>query len=138
MTVTVRDVDKLLDVLGSAVPTNFDTGDGLVGRLLHWRQGCDPDPVPELVDTETALAAIAYGIRRRRAAKLRRTLAAVALIVVVLAVLGLVLAPLTPWWWLVPVLGITGLAAVYVFVATMPADTEWTTKGVTGQDGAAS
>jgi hypothetical protein len=53
----IRATDRLLDDLGSANPT-ADTDDELTARLLARRNATEADPIPDLVDTDTAIATI--------------------------------------------------------------------------------
>jgi len=54
----VRASDRLLDSLGSATPTARDR---LGGLLLTWRHAIEVRPIPQLVDTPTAIATIQEG-----------------------------------------------------------------------------
>lgn len=51
----IRASDRLLDQLGSATPT---TRDRLGGVLLTWRRAIERHPMPELLDTPTAIDTI--------------------------------------------------------------------------------
>lgn len=101
--VAVQADDELVNALGSAgvsgtsaLPPSFeaggdDTDDRLVALLAAWRAEIDADPIPELLDLDTAVAAVAAGVaaeaaaaRRRRSTRLRHLapLAAAAAIIV--------------------------------------------------------
>lgn len=54
----IRASDRLLDRLGSATPTARDR---LGGVLLRWRRVIEHHPIPELVDTPTAIDTIRKG-----------------------------------------------------------------------------
>jgi hypothetical protein len=100
--------DLLIDTVGTGLPTP-DCGDGtadhrhaddrLVALLAAWRAEVDATPIPELVDLDTAVAAVLAGVRadaaaarRRRSARARHLAplaAAAALIVTTVAGIGM-------------------------------------------------
>lgn len=125
----IDDDDKLLDLLGSATVTDHD--DWLCRRLLAMRAAAEANPMPELVDTDTAVAVIAYSASRRSVG-LRSAIAAALLIVAVFLLLGLLLSSLADWWWMIPASGILGMTGPYIVAATMKPGTEWSTAGLTG------
>jgi hypothetical protein len=121
--------DRLLDNLGSAVP--------LVGRdrrlcllLLAGRTWAESRPIPELVDTDTAVAVIAHAAHPWR--DVLRTAASAAVVLLALVGLGLMLSPFTTWWWAVPVVGASGLAGALAVAIRMRPSPEWTTGELTG------
>lgn len=131
MTATVAQVDEDVDRLASAL-TLFDPADALFRALAGWREECETPPLPEMVDTDTALAVIARSVWVRRVVRC----AVAAAIAAVFIVLGVLLVPSTTWWWLVPAAGLL-LFAPYVAVATMRDETPWNADQVrTEQNGA--
>ncbi|MBB5154841.1 anti-sigma-D factor RsdA [Saccharopolyspora phatthalungensis] len=81
--------DALLDALGGTNPDVTASADGgrpsLEALLIAWRQDIDAAPIGDLVDAETAAAAIAAGSRPRRRLK-RRHLVPVATAAAVLMI----------------------------------------------------
>jgi hypothetical protein len=90
--------DELIDTVGARPATSFPD-DRLVALLAAWRAEVDATPIPELVDLDTAVAAVLAGVRadaaaarRRRATRARHLAplaAAAALIVTTVAGIGL-------------------------------------------------
>src|SRR5918911_692570 len=56
--------DALLDLIGSGGHIPTDSDDELTRALAAWRREVHAEPVKELVDTSTALAAIRAAARR--------------------------------------------------------------------------
>ena len=93
--VQVRADDELLDALaaqvrGEQVAVDFDD-EQLNALLLAWRQDVDSVPVPEIVDTKTAVATVtaAKSARRRRPRLLVPVAAAAAVLAVAFAGVGM-------------------------------------------------
>ncbi len=111
----VRADDELLDAVGSRStapsplrppPTDRPLADGddpdgrgcddrLVEMLTAWRAEIDADPIPELVDLDTAVATVVAAVRadelaarRRRAARVRRPAPLAAAAAILVALLG--------------------------------------------------
>jgi hypothetical protein len=134
MTSAVHDDDRYLDKLGSATPS-ADPEDRLSLCLLAMRVVAEAKPMPELVDAETAVAVIAYEVRKRH---ISRTIAAACLVFLTLLVLGLALTPVTSVWWMLSAVGMSGLGGAYCAVARMR-DEQWSTAELdAGQGGANS
>ncbi|MDF3051123.1 MAG: hypothetical protein K0R87_2761 [Pseudonocardia sp.] len=95
--------DLLIDTVGTGSPTpdcgDRTADDRLVALLAAWRAEVDATPIPELVDLDTAVAAVLAGVRadaaavrRRRSARARHLAplaAAAALIVTTVAGIGM-------------------------------------------------
>ncbi|GEL16227.1 anti-sigma-D factor RsdA [Pseudonocardia asaccharolytica] len=87
--VAVQADNELIDALAAGLPLSepgldgYDDDDRFVAMLAAWKAEVDAEPIPELVDTETAVATIAAASRppRRRARHLVPLAAAAALIV---------------------------------------------------------
>jgi hypothetical protein len=94
--VQVRADDELLDALAAQVrgeeapAVDFDD-EQLNALLLAWREDVDSDPVPEIVDTKTAVATVtaARSARRRRPRMLVPVAAAAAVLAVAFAGVGM-------------------------------------------------
>jgi hypothetical protein len=120
----VRDDDALLDDLGSALPVLVGRDRALCLQLLTCRAAADSGPVPELVDTDTAVAVIDHAAHPWRG--MVRTAGAAAVVLLALVGLGLMLSPITSWWWAVPVVGTAGLAGSLLAVIRMHSEPNWT------------
>ncbi|MGB9281020.1 MAG: anti-sigma-D factor RsdA [Pseudonocardiaceae bacterium] len=83
--------DALLDLIGRAGYTPEDAHDELTRVLTGWRQEMDAEPFGELVDTDTALAAIRAGRRpvRRRNPVFGSIAGAAAVVVIAFSGVGL-------------------------------------------------
>lgn len=121
--------DRLLDNLGSALPRAAGPDRALCLVLLASRVAAETPPMPELVDTDTAVAVIAHSARRCR--DVARTAAAAAVVLLALLGLGLMLQPLTTWWFAVPMVGASGLAGALAAVIRMRPDPDWHTREIT-------
>ena len=89
--------DALLDLLGDVAAC--DVSDAELARVLvAWRREVDLEPIGELLDTDTALAAIAAARRprRRRHPVLGPVAAAVAVLVIAFSGVGLAAASAQP------------------------------------------
>jgi hypothetical protein len=84
--------DALLDMIGGAGYSPGDDHDELTHLLAGWRQEMDAEPCSELVDIDTALAAIRAGRRpvRRRNPVFGSLAAAAAVVVIAFSSVGLV------------------------------------------------
>jgi hypothetical protein len=122
----IRNDDTLLDNLGSALPLLVGGEQTLCLQLLTCRAAAESGPMPELVDTDTAVAVIDHAAHPWRG--FLRTVGAGAVVLCALIGLGLFLQPVTTWWWAVPVVGAAGLAGSLLAVIRMRADPEWTAR----------
>lgn len=120
--------DRLLDNLGSALPVLFGRERSVCLALLTCRAAAEREPVPELVDTDTAVAVIDHAAHPRRG--FPRTVAAGAVVLLALLGLGLLLQPVTTWWWTVPVVGAAGLAGSLLAVIRMRSEPNWTVRAL--------
>lgn len=118
--------DRLLDNMGSALPMLTGPDRALCRGFLAFRAAAETGPLPELVDTDTAVAVIAANVRRVRDSA--RTMLALAALIVALVGLGLFLQPVTTWWWAVPLVGASGLAGSLFAVIRMRAETDWSAR----------
>ncbi len=84
--------DALLDMIGGAGYSPGDDHDELTRVLAGWRQEMDAEPFSDLVDIDTALAAIRAGRRpvRRRNPVFGSIAAAAAVVVIAFSAVGLV------------------------------------------------
>jgi hypothetical protein len=84
--------DALLDMIGGAGCSPGDDHDELTRVLAGWRQEMDAEPFSELVDIDTALAAIRAGRRpvRRRNPVFGSIAGAAAVVVIAFSAVGLV------------------------------------------------
>jgi hypothetical protein len=124
--------DRLLDNLGSALPCLTGPDRTLCLVLMASRVAAEIPPMPKLVDTDTALAVIAHSARKWR--DVARTAAAAAVVLLALFGLGLMLQPLTSYWWAVPMIGGSGLAGALTAVIRMRPDPDWHTREITNDD----
>ncbi|HEY6425566.1 MAG TPA: anti-sigma-D factor RsdA [Pseudonocardiaceae bacterium] len=88
----VRADDALLNMLGGGGPTPSDIDGELASVLVAWRRDVYADSIKELVDTDTAMAAIRAGRRptRHRNPLLGPVAAAAAVLVIAFSGVGLV------------------------------------------------
>lgn len=142
--------DTLLDNLGSALPSLAGPERKLCLALMASRVVAEARPVPELVDTDTAVATIAYSVRLQKRAKFT---AAAALVVLVVLAFGLTLVPITwddvfkpmldvlglsldlvpAWCWVVVSVCLSGLAGAAVAVLRMR-DNQWSPRDIVSGD----
>lgn len=126
--------DQLLDNLGSALPVLAGRDRALCLQLLTCRAAAEFGPVPELVDTDTAVAVIDHAAHPWRG--FSRTVGAGAVVLLALLGLGLFLQPFATWWWAVPIVGASGLTGSLLAVIRMRSEPNWNarelddTKGV--------
>jgi hypothetical protein len=70
--VAVQADDELVSAVGAGIAVSapgagrYDADDRLVSMLAAWRAEVDATPIPELVDLDTAVAAVAAGVAARR------------------------------------------------------------------------
>ena len=84
--------DALLDMLGGSAPDRSEADAELARVLVAWRRDVDAEPIGELVDTDTALAAIRAARKpaSRRHPVLGPVAAAAAVLVIAFSGVGLV------------------------------------------------
>lgn len=118
--------DLLLNNLGSALPVLTGRDRALCLQLLTCRAAAEFEPLPELVDTDTAVAVIDHAAHPWRG--FSRTVGAGAVVLLALLGLGLFLQPFATWWWAVPILGASGLTGSLFAVIRMRTETDWSAR----------